>query len=42
VFVEFAFEAVQHVDHLVEARRFERVAGIDGALARAADQHHGA
>jgi hypothetical protein len=42
VVVEFAFEAVQHVVHAGEAGGFERVAGIDRAVAAAADQHHGA
>ena len=36
--VELAFEAVEDVDHVGEAGRFEREAGVDGADAAAADE----
>jgi len=38
VLVEITLEAMQHVDHLGEAGGFERQAGVDGALARAASK----
>src|ERR1700675_3339751 len=37
--VELALEAVEDVHHLVEARALERLAGLDGAVAAAADEH---
>ena len=40
--VEFAFEAVQDVVDAGEAGGLQRVAGIDRAVARAADDHDGA
>jgi hypothetical protein len=40
IVVERAFETFQHVDHLREAGRLQRLAGIDRAIAAAADEQH--
>src|SRR5438105_13564875 len=39
--VELAFEAVEHIHHVLEAGAFERFARFERAVAAAADEHHG-
>src|SRR5687768_17233072 len=42
LFVELSLESVQHVVDLGESRSLERMAGIERAVAAAANQHYGA
>src|ERR1700687_502366 len=42
LFVELAFEPVEHVHHVLESGALEGFARLDGPVATATDEHHGA